>query len=215
MKNKNLQGGFAPMLIIAIIAVLVVGGGAYVATKNKQAKNVELEDNLDTQANANADANANANANLGVNAKNSLRSLLGLGQSTKCTFSNTVADVSSSGTIYLGADGDMRGEFESKVGTQAAVSSNMIVKDGVTFTWSGTQGVKMTTAGADASAQAQANKYVDMDAQMDYDCSAWTRDESKFTIPTGVNFVDLESMMRGSVLPSGVNWDGTIKGKTQ
>ena len=189
------------MLIIAIVAILAIGGGTYVATKNKQAKNVELEDNLDTQANANADANANANANLGVNAKNSLRSLLGLGQSTKCTFSNTVADVSSSGTIYLGADGDMRGEFESKVGTQAAVSSNMIVKDGVTFTWSGTQGVKMTTAGAgaDANAQAQANKYVDMDAQMDYDCSAWTRDESKFTVPTGVNFVDFDALLKAGV----------------
>jgi hypothetical protein len=202
MKNKNLQGGFAPLLIIAIVAILAIGGGTYVATKNKQAKNVELEDNLDTQANAKADENANVNANLGVNAnaKSSLRSLFGLGRSTKCTFTNTTADVSSSGTIYLGANGDMHGEFESKVGTQDAISSHMIVKNGVSFVWSGTQGMKMSaTSTADASAEAQTKQYVDLDAQMDYDCSAWTRDESKFTVPTGVNFVDFDALLKAGV----------------
>lgn len=201
MKNKNLQKGFAPLLIVAIIAVLAIGGGAYVVTKNKQAKIAELEDNLNTQANANADQNANENANLGINAqaKGSLRSLLGLGQNTMCTFASTNADVSSSGTVYIGADGDMRGEFESKAGTQAAVSSYMIVKDGVSFAWSGTQGVKMNVADINASAEAQAEKYVDLDAQIGYECSAWTRDESKFVVPTNVNFMDIDALLKAGV----------------
>src|SRR3989344_9127103 len=101
MRNKNLQGGFAPLLIIAIVAILAIGGGAYVVTKNKQVKNAELEDNLDTQANVNADINANENANLGVNAqaKGSLRSLLALGRDTMCTFESTEGGTSSSGTV--------------------------------------------------------------------------------------------------------------------
>ncbi|KKQ46482.1 MAG: hypothetical protein US65_C0039G0008, partial [Candidatus Yanofskybacteria bacterium GW2011_GWC2_37_9] len=77
MKNKNLQLGFAPLLIIiAIIAVLTVGGGVYVATKKEK---IDTEDNVDTQVNANLGVNAN------INAKSSLRSLLALGRNQVCT----------------------------------------------------------------------------------------------------------------------------------
>ena len=47
MKNKNLQGGLAPFLIIAIVAILAIGGGAYLVTKNKGAKvNTQINSNL-------------------------------------------------------------------------------------------------------------------------------------------------------------------------
>lgn len=197
MKKNNLKGGFAPLLIIAIIAILAIGGGAYiVAKKNREAGT--------PQANENAQENANVNANLGVNANvnaksnTSLRSLLALGKNTMCTFSSTNSNVTSSGIVYLGADGDMRGDFESKSGTQTAVASHMIVKSGVTYAWTGTQGVKMDTTGIDvnASAEMQAKKYADLDAQGDYNCSAWSRDNSKFTLPTGVTFTDLNAMLK-------------------
>ncbi len=214
-KNNNLQGGFAPLLIIAIVAILAIGGGTYVSKKNKA--KVNLEDNLETQANANADANANENANLGVNAnaKGSLRSLLALGKNTMCTFTSTEGDTTSSGTVYIVADGSMRGDFTSKTsaGTQ---TSSMIVKDDTSYVWSGTQGMKMkATASASAQAKTQTQQSVDLDAQADYDCSDWSVDQSKFTLPVGVNFLDIEAMMKGSALPSGASWDGTIKGKIQ
>ena len=217
MRNKNLQGGFAPLLIIAIVAILAIGGGAYVVTKNKQAKNAELGDNLDTQANVNADINANENANLGVNAKGSFRSLLALGQNTMCSFTSVNESVTSSGTVYITSSGNMRGDFTSQMsaGTQ---TSSMIVKDGYSYVWSGSQGAKMnmtSSANANAGAGAQTQQSVDLDAQVDYDCKAWSVDQSKFTLPSSVNFLDIEAMMKGSVVPGGVNWDGTIKGKAQ
>lgn len=204
MKKKNMQEGFAPLLILAIIAVLAIGGGAYMVTKNKKAS---VEDNPNTQANANADQNANENANLGVNAnenakKGSLRSFLGLGQNMKCTYSSTTKDgTSSSGTFYIGANGDMRGDFETKVGTQAPVVNNMIVKSGVSYVWSGNQGAKMDVPAVDTNATVpEASKGVEqLDAQMDYNCSPWTLDVSKFTPPTGVNFMDLNVLLKGGV----------------
>ena len=202
----NLQGGFAPLLIIAIVAVLAVGGGAYVITKNKQAKvDIEAEGNLETQANSNADANANVNANLGVNAninaKGSLRSLLGLGQSTVCTFSSTAGGTSSSGTVYIASSGSMRGDFSSQTSSGAQASS-MIVKDGYSYVWSGSQGVKMnveSNASANSGASAQTKQSVDLDSQVDYDCKAWTVDQSKFTLPSTVDFVDIDAMLKGSL----------------
>src|SRR3989344_2681426 len=122
MKNRNLQGGFAPLLIIAIIAILAIGGGVYITKKNKAAK-VELEGNAETQANANADANANENANLGINAnvnaktKGTFRSLLALGKNTQCTFTSLNNGVNSSGTVYISVTGSMRGDFTSATST--------------------------------------------------------------------------------------------------
>jgi hypothetical protein len=207
MTKAKLQAGFAPLIIIAIVAVLAIGGGAYVVSKNK-AKAPAEGDNAETQANANADANANANANLGVNAKGSLRSLLGLGKNVMCTFKSEAGDVVSSGTVYVAANGNMRGDF--KMGANADTqSSSMMVKDGYSYVWSGKQGVKMK-ASAEASAQAgaegEAKQTVNLDEQVDYSCSNWTMDASKFTLPSGVEFIDLEAMLKGGAVgPGNIN----------
>jgi hypothetical protein len=215
--KKKLQGGFAPLLIIAIIAILAVGGGAYVVTKNKEVKKAELEDNVETQANANADANANANANLGVNAnaKGSLRSLLALGKNTMCTFTSVVENSSSSGTVYIAADGSMSGDFTSQT-TAGTVNSHMIMKGGTSYVWSGAQGAKMNVSATQNATASNTNQSVDLDAQVDYDCKNWTRDDSKFTVPTNVNFIDIEAMMKGAgALPGGVDVNSMMKLKTQ
>ncbi|MDP9249019.1 MAG: hypothetical protein M3M85_00705 [bacterium] len=196
MTKRDLQAGFAPFIIIAIVAVLAIGGGTYVVSKKKAAK-VDTE----VQANAEAEVNANANANLGVNAKGSLRSLMGMGKNVMCTFESTSGGTASSGTVYIAANGAMRGDFKA-----AGLTSSMITKDGYMYGWTGGgQGVKIkmdaqaqASAAADASAQAEVNKSVDLDSQVDYSCSAWSMDASKFTLPAGVEFVDLEAMLKGA-----------------
>lgn len=216
----NTQGGFAPLLIIAIIAVLAVGGGAYVVTKNKEVKKAELEDNVDTQANANADANANANANLGVNtnanAKGSLRSLLALGKNSMCTFRSVHEGVTSSGTVYIASNGDMSGDFQLQDPNSKYAHSYMIIKGGTSYVWSGTQGAKMNVSATQNATASNTNQSIDLDAQVDYDCKNWTLDNSKFTVPTNVNFVDIEAMMKGAgALPGGVDVNSMMKLKTQ
>jgi hypothetical protein len=200
MKNKNLRGGFVPLLIIAIIAILAIGGGAYLVSKRNKEK--QAGDNPETQANANADANANANANLGVNAnakaKGSFRSLMALGKNTECSFTGVNSGVTSSGTVFVTAAGNMRGDFTSQTSSGTKTSS-MIVKDGTAYVWSGTQGAKMSTSfmtSAQAKAQAGTQQSVDLDSQVDYSCKDWTVDQSKFTLPAGVNFVDIEALMK-------------------
>ncbi|MBP9715072.1 MAG: hypothetical protein KBD52_01100 [Candidatus Pacebacteria bacterium] len=216
--KKNLQGGFAPLLIIAIIAILAVGGGAYVVTKNKEVKKAELEDNVETQANANADAKANANANLGVNtnAKGSLRSLLALGKNTMCTFSSRAGDVSTNGTVYITSDGNMSGDFQLQDPRSKYAHSYMVLKDGYLYSWYANQGVKMNVSATQQATASNTNQSVDLDAQVDYDCENWTLDNSKFTVPTNVNFVDIEAMMKGAgSLPGGVDVNSMMKLKTQ
>jgi hypothetical protein len=180
-KLGRLQAGFIPFLVIAIIAILAIGGGAYVVSKNKAKVKTGVE--------GNGELNANANA------KGSLRSLLGMGKNVMCTFESTSGDNTSSGTVYITADGAMRGDFKMGTGADAQTSS-MLVKDGTSYVWSGTKGVKMAASGeAQANANAQVQKSVDLDSQVQYSCSDWAVEQSKFDLPAGVEFVDLKAMM--------------------
>ena len=210
MKTKNLrglQGGFAPLLIIAIVAILAVGGGAYVVTKNKENKKLQptVEDDFSGAEKIKTDANA----------KGSLRSLLALGKNTMCTFTSVVKNSSSSGTVYIASNGDMSGDFTSQT-SSGTVTSHMIMKGGTSYVWSGAQGAKMNVSATEATTASNANQSVDLDAQVDYDCKNWTRDDSKFVVPTNVNFIDIEAMMKGAgALPGGVDVNSMMKLKTQ
>ena len=206
---KNLQGGFAPLLIIAIIAILAIGGGAYVVTKNKDANDdknegVELDDRRgDIQY---EDKMKGDDKDDDKETKGSLRSLLALGKNTMCTFTSVVENSTSSGTVYIAADGPMSGDFSSQT-SSGNITSHMIMKGGTSYVWSGTQG---------ATTSSNTNQSVDLDAQVDYDCKNWTLDNSKFTVPTNVNFVDIEAMMKGAgALPGGVDVNSMMKLKTQ
>jgi len=200
----NYQKGFAPLLVIVIVAAIAIGGGIYAAKHKSKPAPV---DDVETQANANADANANANANLGVNANinaqinsklntsakttGTLKALLGLGK-------NVVCDVDTgkeSGKVYLTAGGSLSGEFTASNGT----ISHVIVKDGMAYVWSGTQGAKLSLDYLNASASAQSSSQVNLNSEASYSCSDWTVDNSKFTLPSGVNFVDIEAMLKGNL----------------
>ena len=210
---KNLQGGFAPLLIIAIIAILAVGGGVYVVTKNKEAKKdkIGLDDGYMNPDKKDNDIKDEGNAN----AKSSLRSLLALGKNTMCTFTSVVENSSSSGTVYIASNGDMSGDFTSQT-SSGTVTSHMIMKGGTSYVWSGAQGAKMNVSATEATTSSNTNQSVDLDAQVDYDCKNWTRDDSKFTVPTNVNFIDIEAMMKGAgTLPGGVDVNSMMKLKTQ
>jgi hypothetical protein len=203
--NNNV-GGFAPIIIIAIIAILAIGGGTYAVSKNKE-KKVEMETNVE----------ANAEVNMEADTKGSLRSLLAIGKNTMCTFTSAHEGVTSSGTVYIGADGNMRGDFNSSTTAAGNINSSMIMKDGISYVWSGAQGMKMN-AQVTPPTNTSTEQAVDLDAQVDYECNDWNRDDSKFTVPTSVNFIDLDAMMKaqsGTTMPSGVNLDAMMKLQTQ
>jgi hypothetical protein len=204
---NNLKAGFVPFLVVAIVAALAIGGGVYAVKKNND-KKAALEDNLETQANANADANANVNANLGVNANGSgkatIMSFLDLKKNAMCTFDSTDNDMTSKGTIYISAEGNLSGDFvTTKSGT--STTSHMVVKSGVAYVWTGSQGAKMDLSSLQGSASAQAKSYVDVNSEVDYSCEDWTVDASKFNLPSGVTFVDIEAMLKGSLKLPGTN----------
>lgn len=127
----------------------------------------------------------------------SLKELLTGNRPQTCTFSQADAQAGTQGTVYI-ANAMMRGDFTSIVNGQTFMS-HMLVKGNELYTWTdGTpMGMKMmmdaeTEADTTESTQQQA---VDLDAELNYDCSNWTADQNKFELPSGVNFQSFGELM--------------------
>lgn len=129
-----------------------------------------------------------------TSAKGSLKSLLGLGKNVNCTF--TYPDAGSTGTVYVSGQ-KMRGDFNMMVeGKQ--MESHMIQDGTYAYSWTGSQGAKFKIdqnlkASPVSGGQQQS---VDLEKEVDYKCSPWSADNSKFTVPTDVKFVDMSEMMK-------------------
>jgi hypothetical protein len=127
--------------------------------------------------------------------KSSLEELVASGQPVSCTFSKALEDGSQSGTVYVGTS-KMRGDMQV---TSSEGSFPMhIIRDGDwTYTWGGplgdNQGVKLKAS----TAQREVGSSVDgpdMAEQMDMECQPWSVEESRFEIPSDVQFMELGSL---------------------
>lgn len=181
-RNFSDSRGFAALgLVIAVLVIAVVGGGAYYASQR-----VAAPAEGDTTATTTADASV----------PTSLRALLGLGQSMSCTFSKIDGVTTSSGVVYI-AGGRMRGDFKSE-GTPAGTVTSHMVNDGAySYVWSDAagQGIKMKfEAAANANAGAAPGVAANWDDSLSYKCSPWGADESLFSPPANVEFLDAAAL---------------------
>lgn len=118
------------------------------------------------------------------------------GGSYKCTVHQFISDTDTTGTMFVDK-GLMRGMFETE--TQGVkVSSNILVREGFTYTWSSTmpQGIKMAVkkdeGGVDTSTSG-ANSW-NVDDVGDYECVAWDADQTTFVVPSNIVFMDLADL---------------------
>lgn len=139
--------------------------------------------------------------------KGSLSDLLGKAKGQQCTWSYNDEGMESSGVVYIG-NKKMYGEMETQiqVGPEMETMGMKMINDGEAYyQWSEDtkQGTKMTIeemeksqeeGASDASAETQA-QIESMQQEYEYDCSNWKVDNSKFEVPSDVQFVDFSAMM--------------------
>lgn len=118
-----------------------------------------------------------------VESPKSLKELLGVGLTQKCTF--------ETGTVYL-ANGKMRGDFQE--------NSHMIVDGTTSYTWTDGQnsGFKMTfdPASVESDNTSTTNPAgMDYSKAYNYDCNNWSLDATVFELPKDVKFQDFSSLM--------------------
>lgn len=176
-------------LVIIVAAVVVLGGGAvaYFLTQPK------------STSDTNANVEPGTTENVVDEAVGSIRSLFNAGKSQVCTYSSE----EDSGTIYI-TDGWLRADMTSK--DPESPASGMIITKEKQYFWDVSKKEGYVTqfspdqqqAPADTgdTAQPQEEDTQSIDEEYNYNCKSWNVDESLFTPPADVNFIDMQAMLQ-------------------
>lgn len=171
-------------IIVGIMAVAVVGGGIYVynsnESQNKEISSVEVESNGNVTSSNQEE-------------KKSIKDYFSSNGSYKCTISQDVQGVKSTGDIYIKND-MIHGEFNTAIsGTNIMV--HFVVKDGYSYMWNSMMpkvGYKtkanLTANNSTATNEMSAEYFLNQVKAGSYKCENWSGDNSKFNIPTNINF---------------------------
>lgn len=171
-----------------VLAVLVLGGAAFLIFSGGNKDDVKTEEN--TQESQSADE-VNVESK-DFEEKTTLSKLMGKGGNYMCTFVHSTQMGESTGSVYI-SNKKIRGDFVSKVSVPGLpnmgdITTHMISDGESVYTWSSmsAEGYKVPVAQEDKTAESSAS--VPTDQELDYKCVGWTVDQSKFSLPTNITF---------------------------
>jgi hypothetical protein len=161
------------LIVIGVVLLLILGGWFYMNSKK-------------TAGTASTGSSTNTTQ---PSTASSLKDLISKGIAQSCTFSAN----RTSGSVYVSGK-SVRGDFETTV-DNAAMKSHMIVKDNTSYVWTDGKsvGIKMSfdPSATPAATSGTTSGSFDPSVNMNYKCSAWIADSSKFDLPAGVTFQTL------------------------
>jgi hypothetical protein len=170
--------------VIGLVLAIAIALGIYAFTSGKF--NVDKTETAPETTTTNQDK---------LQGNGSLNSILGLNQNITCTFERTDENGSFNGTAYV-ADNKFRGDFVMNLDDIGLVNSQLINRDGITYVWAGNQGSKFTDAATNPDAEPKPDtNAVNLEDEVQYSCTPWKKDLSKFEIPQDVTFTDISEMM--------------------
>ena len=187
-------------LIIGIIAaIVVVGGGVYVAANPEIITSITGGVAMDGEE-------MMENGEGGASVGQTFAALLGLGQNLECTFAHDDnAGNRSSGTVYI-ADGGTRlaGDFMFEQSGVSPMEGHMIRTGGYNYVWGSfyPQGIKSQIT-AENEAELFDSEDGGIDEDTEFHCQEWTVNNSKFTVPTNIQFMDMSAQMEAMMEASG------------
>lgn len=171
--------------VIGLALAIVIALGVYALTSGKFASK---ETPTDTKTDASVQNELQGNG--------SLQNVLSFNQNLTCTFERTDENGSFTGTAYV-ADNKFRGDFVMNLSDIGLVNSQLIKRDGVTYVWTGNQGSKFTDAAINPDAETKPDtNAVNLEDEVQYSCTPWKKDLTKFEIPQDVTFTDLSEIMK-------------------
>lgn len=174
---------------VVVAAVIVVGGYFFM---HSQKSGEEMAENQPSQTADNSVPSDNS-----VGKKVSFSDFLKQGGAYQCTVNQNVGGTETQGSVYVD-NGMVSGTYNTQV-QGIAMTSNVLVRDGYSYSWSSIlpgQGFKAkVVASAPANPSAPASSSYSWNANQigDYNCQAWTADSSKFEIPASITWKDVSA----------------------
>lgn len=168
------------LVIVVILILSLIGAGVFFFLKPSPQVQPKSQ---------NQTAGEGKNVNKPEAIETTLKSLLSMGKSLKCTFLNNTKEATVSGTVYAG-NGKVRQDFQSKA-AGSSTSGHLIVDGSNTYMWTdgNNQGFKFAVdkvpSASSGSAQSQTQ---DINKTMNFSCQGWSADNSLFVLPSNVTF---------------------------
>lgn len=166
--------------LIGIIAgIVIVGGGVWYVSSNKEVSPVAIEET--------SEESQEAQQNEG---EGTLADLMGRTGSWTCEVNAAYEGGSSDGTVVMN-DGKLRGDFTATM-AGITVNTSFIGRDGYMYSWTSMlpQGFKVEMNAAAGTAGGQG---MDPSTNVNYSCMPWAADESKFVVPSDITFIEMNT----------------------
>jgi type II secretory pathway pseudopilin PulG len=176
--------------IVAIIIILIVAGGGFFFLKSSKTPVKTQVQTNNTKAAESQSIKRNA-------VKGTILSLLDGGKTVSCTVN--LPDNKGNGTFYVANSKQFAGDFTSKGTDGKDIATHMISDGTYVYIWSAAMpsGFKMKLETArNATNNAQTNQAVNLNQNVDMQCGAWTVDNSKFTVPSNIEFRDMSGFLQ-------------------
>lgn len=179
--------------IVAIVAILAIGGGAYFFMNNGDSTG--------------QDGNGE-NQQENVAQSGTFADIFASGESVECTFAHDDGTNVSSGVVYMAENGNrIRGDFTIEEGpdTNNPMEAHMVRVDNTNYVWGSfyEQGVKMEVTAEERDQLFPEDDSTTVDPNTEYDCKSWSVDESKFDLPSNIDFIDMQTHMQQNIEMSG------------
>ena len=178
-------------IIAVVVGVVVVAGGAYLYLNPSI-----LGDNQGATV-------IEGNSAL---AGSTFAALVQSGQPVTCTFEyNDGAGNVSSGMVYMANGAErIRGDFNIIESAAGAMEAHLVRDGGYNYLWGSSfeQGIK-TKVTAENEGKLFDDKQGAVSEDTEFTCSAWSVDESKFALPSGVEFMDMSAQIEAATGASG------------
>ncbi len=183
-------------VIYALVAVIALGAG-YLALKPatpEVAQPVVTQEQQEVVTN-NTEVLETPSVPTPSGKKMAFSEFIKQGGAYKCTVNQYVQDMEMKGTVYI--NGDMvRGEYAMQV-QGMNVDSNMVVRDGYTYSWSSMMPTgyksKIVAPEETTNPDTGTSGTYSWNAEQigDYNCESWSPDEAIFALPAGMTFTEM------------------------
>jgi len=132
--------------------------------------------------------------------KGSIKDLLGLGKNVECKWSAEDEGMEMSGVAWVSGK---KTRTEMKVSTPDGEMESYFLSDGETaYSW-GSMGPGFKFKLSDFEQEAEEadfeegeGQFKDFNKEYEYKCKPWTVDQSKFVVPTGIEFADMGEQLK-------------------
>ena len=201
--------GLQKIVVLCVLGVVLVAGWLYFSgNQNQSESNLTANNGQNPTVESEPVATDDDAGEVPLAGLGSFASLMALGQSLRCDFSYVAPETRGAvaGTVYIDGE-NIRNDFDMEQAGQL-FESHMIQDGEYAYSWSqspqGTFAIKTPVndeddSGIEFDTSPSANRSVDLDHQVEYDCQVWSADPSMFVPPADIEFLSIDEMIQNAL----------------